>query len=180
MTEQKIGAQLDELGLTAELEEGHRIVEAKVELTTEPGPHSEWGYLSAVVAQAPRRDTPVPHPVERRIVTVIGEGQEISEEQRERVGRWLTANGIDPKRVTRQGIRIESNVRGDRDGSHIIGFTEYYETADGHRIANEKTKNEALTYERWVRQTVELEPDPTWEGWPSWQARVDTERAADA
>ncbi|MFD7615766.1 hypothetical protein [Streptomyces sp. NPDC059802] len=115
---------------------------------------------------------PVPNPVERRIVTVLRGGQDISEEQRLRVARWLEANGIDPKRVAREQITIESQVRGDRESGHLIGFTEYYVNADGHKVINEKTHDGAVTYERWVRQTVPLEPDPAWGGWSEWELKA--------
>lgn len=115
------------------------------------------------------RPVPVPSPVERRIITVVDEGQDISGEQRERVTRWLAANGVDPKRVALKRITLECNVRGQHENAHIIGFTELYEDETGHRVIDEKTQNSAVMYERWVRQTVPLEPDPTWIGWKEQQ-----------
>lgn len=125
----------------------------------------------------PKDTTPppsfVPHPVERRIVRVMAEDQDLTEEQRRRVVAWLEANGIDHKRVARKAITVECNVHGDREANHIICFREFYETPDGHRVINEKTRTEALTFERWVRQTVPLDPDPSWEGWAAYRARVE-------
>lgn len=111
----------------------------------------------------------VPHPIELRVVTVVDEGQEISEEQRKRVADWLDANGVDHRRVVGP-VSIETKMRGDEVGRQVIGFREYYEDADGHRTINEKTLKEALTYERWVEQKVPLGPDPEWEGWDAWRA----------
>jgi len=113
----------------------------------------------------------VPYPVERRIVTVVAEGQQLSQEQRERVSRWLQANGVDHRRVALAPITIESKVYGDTAGRQVIGFREYYETPDGRRVINERTLDGALTYERWVEQKAPLEPDPAWEGWDAWNAR---------
>jgi hypothetical protein len=114
---------------------------------------------------------PVPSPVERRIVTVVRGNQELSEEQRLRITRWLEANQIEPKRVSaHEPITIECKVRGDSESFHVIGFTEYYVDSEGNKVFNEKTRNEALTYERWVAQVAELEPDPSWEGWDAWRA----------
>lgn len=120
--------------------------------------------------------TLVPHPVERRIVQVVTEGQELSEAQKSRVRDWLEANGVDPKRVARKDVVVECNVRGDRENRHIIGFHEYYETPDGHRVMNEKTFDGALTFQRWVAQTVPLDADPEWEGWDAYHARIDARK----
>jgi len=113
--------------------------------------------------------TPVPHP-ERRIVTVIAEGQQITSEQRTRVSDWLRANGIDPRRVLPGPITVECKMQGDVPGRQVIGFWEFYEDADGRRVINERTLNEALKYERWVEQRVPLAPDPAWQGWDAWHA----------
>lgn len=166
MTEQKIGAQLDALGLTADIEDGHRIAEATVEITTESA-DGLGGYWHAV-ARYPRPEhgaTPVPSPVERRVVTVFREGQELSDEQGERIKRWLAANGLDPKRVARKTITVECNVRGESENAHIIGFTEFYVDETGSKVIDEKTLQDAAMYQRWVRQIVPLEPDPNWGGW---------------
>lgn len=113
---------------------------------------------------------PVPHPVERRIVTVISEGQEIAGEQRKRVADWLEANGVDHRRVVSGPITIESKMHGDAVGRQVIGFWEYYENPDGHRVINEKTLEDALKFERWVELKVPLAPDPAWPGWDAWRA----------
>lgn len=120
---------------------------------------------------------PVPCPVELRIVTVVSADQEISEEQRQRVAVWLEDNGIQPNRVaTGRPVTVESQIRGDQESNPIIGFTEYYEDENGSRVLNEKTRDEALTYQRWVRQRVPLGPDPNWEGWEAWRAAVEVEK----
>lgn len=165
MTEQKIGAQLDAIGLTADLEDGYRVAEATVHLTAEAEDGTTWRSVTYASSLTPER-LPVPSPVEVQLVTVVREGQDISGEQRERINRWLTANEIDPKRVALKGIVIESKIRGDREGQHLIGFTEFYQDETGHKVVNEKDRSRALTYQRWVRQSVPLEPDPTWIGWP--------------
>ncbi|MEV6146429.1 hypothetical protein [Streptomyces sp. NPDC051992] len=166
MSEQKIGAQLDALGLTADIEDGYRITEATVHLTAEGEGGSTWHSVARVSRQAPE-SLPVPSPVEVRVVTVVREGQEVTGEQRARVNRWLEANGIDPKRVALRDITVESKVRGGREGRHLIGFTEFYQDETGYKVLDEKKRiPEAVTYQRWVRQTVPLEPDPTWVGWP--------------
>ena len=164
MTEQKIGAQLDAIGLTADIQDGYRVAEATVHLTAEAEDGSTWRSVTYASNLTPER-LPVPSPVEVRLVTVVREGQDISGEQRERVNRWLTANGIDPGRVALKDIVVESKIRGDRESQGLIGFTEFYQDETGHKVVNEKDRSRALTYERWVRQTVELEPDPTWGGW---------------
>jgi hypothetical protein len=119
----------------------------------------------------PKR-TLAPHPVERRIVEVVQEGQELSDEQRTRVAAWLEANGIEPRRVALNTITVECNVHGSRESRHVIGFHEYYETPDGQRTINERTLDAALTFQRWVAQTVPLEPDPMWEGWDAYDERI--------
>ncbi|WP_331764843.1 hypothetical protein [Streptomyces sp. NBC_01238] len=166
MTEQKIGAQLDALGLTADIEDGHRITEATVELTTEAEDGSNFCWQASARFPPPNPGaTPVPSPVERRVVTVFSEGQEPSDEQRQRIKRWLAANGIDPKRVALKTITVECNVRGQSENAHIIGFSEFYVDETGSKVIDEKTLRDAAMYQRWVRQIVPLEPDPNWGGW---------------
>lgn len=127
------------------------------------------------------RATPVPSPVEQRVVTVVSAHQEISDEQRQRIAVWLKDNGIQPSRVSSgHPITIESNVRGDRESGHIIAFTEYYEDENGDRVLNQKTRNEALIYQRWVAQKVPLAADPSWEGWDSRRASLDADSKAAA
>jgi hypothetical protein len=168
VTERSIGTQLDDLGLTADVEEGHRVLEATVTLVT--GDDSEsWHHQPIKVPSAPGV-IPVPHPLERRIVTVVAEGQQVSIEQRQRIVTWLKANGIEPRRVADGAITVEYRMRGDRSGPGVIGFREYYESPQGHRTINERTLDGTLTYERWVRETTPLEPDPAWEGWEAMAA----------
>lgn len=177
-----IGQQLDDLGLNDGLPDGHRVVEATVHLVTgQEGCAAEEIHGPISLPRKEPGSTPVPHPVEGRIVTVVADGQEISEEQRKRVIGWLKANGIDPGRVVRRrAITIESNMHGDQVGRQIIGFAEYYENPDGQREMNWKTRDAALTYERWVEQKVPLEPDPAWKGWDSHRAEMAAMRAAAA
>lgn len=164
MTEQKIGAQLDEIGLVADIEDGCSVTAATVHLTAEAEDGTSWHSVVHASRRTPER-LPVPSPVEVRLVTVLAETQEITEEQRERIDRWLRANGIDPKRVARKDIVVESKVRGDREGRHLIGFTEFYHDEEGGRVTDQRTLSGAFTYQRWVRQSVPLEPDPAWPGW---------------
>lgn len=178
MAEKTIGAQLDDLGLSLEIPSGERVLEASVTLVTgQDGYAAEHHHPITLPRQTPGA-IPVPHPVERRIITVLSEGQEVSEEQRARIVAWLTANGINPSRVACGTITIECTVRGDRPGRQVIGFTEYYENPDGHREIDQRTLDGALTYQRWVEQTVPIEPDPTWIGWDAKHAELDAMKAA--
>ena len=127
----------------------------------------------------PKR-TLAPFPVERRIIEVMQEGQELNDEQLARIAAWLEANGIEARRVALKTITVECDVRGDRESRHVIGFHEYYETPDGHRVMNERTLEEALTFQRWVVQTVPLELDPQWEGWDAYHARIDAMKRCSA
>jgi hypothetical protein len=174
-----IGQQLDELGLASfDMPDGHRVEEATITLVT-----GEEGYGCEIhqPIRLPRQEPgviPVPHPVERRIVTVVAEGQELSPEQRARLVAWLKANNVDPSRVTRGSITVECKMYGDRPGRQVIGFTEYYANPDGQREMNWKTVKGALTYQRWVEQTVPIEPDPTWKGWTARHAEIEATKAA--
>ena len=67
----------------------------------------------------------VPHPVVKVIVTVVDDGQDLTQEQRSRVVSWLVANGIDPKSVAPGAITLEY-LLGDRKGRQLIGFRQYY------------------------------------------------------
>lgn len=178
MTEKTIGAQLDALGLSADLPPGDRVVEATVSLVTGREGYGLEHHQPIHLPPKTPGAIPVPHPVERRIVTVVTEGQELSAEQRARVVAWMAANGIDPRRVVLGTITVECNMHGDRPGRQIIGFTEYYEDAKGHREMNWKTLDGALTYQRWVEQKVPIEPDPTWNGWAAKHAEMDAMKAA--
>ncbi|MFB6665951.1 hypothetical protein [Streptomyces parvus] len=116
---------------------------------------------------------PVPSPIERRIVTVVKGGQEITGEQRERINRWLRANEINPARVAaHSGITVECNVRGPHEVRHVIGFTEFYVDQDGHKVLNPRNLHDAMTDERWVDQVVPLEADPNWSGWDAYERVV--------
>lgn len=176
---ESIGQQLDALGLTTfPMPEGHRVEEATITLVTgEEGYGGEIHRPVRLPLQSPG-SIPVPHPIERRIVTVVAEGQALSAEQRARIAAWLEANGIDPRRVALGAITVECSMHGDRPGRQIIGFTEYYENADGQREMNWNTRDGALTYQRWVVQTVPIEPDPSWKGWSAWHAESDAARSA--
>ena len=177
---ESIGQQLDALGLTSfDMPAGHRVEEATITLVT-----GEDGYGSEIhqPMRLPRRSPgsiPVPRPVERRIITVVAEGQEVSAEQQARIVAWLKANGIDPSRVARGEITVECNMHGDRPGRQVIGLTEYYENPAGQREMNWKTLDGALTYQRWVEQTVPIEADPTWQGWDAWHAKHDALKATE-
>lgn len=177
-TNATIGQQLDDMGLSGDLAPGHRVVEATVTLVTNQDGYGEEIHRPIRLPRQEPGSTPVPHPVQRRITTVVADGQELSEEQRRRVVAWLKANGIDPGRVTRGAITIESNMHGDQVGRQVIGFSEYYENPDGQREMNWKTRDAALTYERWVEQTVPLEPDPTWKGWDAHRADMEAMKAS--
>ena len=168
MSEKTIGAQLDALGLAVDLQPGERVLEATVNLVTGTDDVGEHHRPISLPRQQPGA-IPVPHPVERRVVTVVAQDQEISEEQRCQVVDWLRANDVDPSLVVGP-ITVESTMRGDQEGTPIIGFTEYYEDPQGRRVLNEKTLDGALTFERWVRQQVPLEPDPEWKGWDAHRA----------
>jgi hypothetical protein len=178
VTEKTIGTQLDDLGLSAEIAAGEHVIEATVTLVTARGDAAAEQHHPITLPRPEPGAVPVPHPVERRITTVVSAGQKISEEQRARVVAWLEANGIDPHRVTQGPITIECHMRGERPGRQVIGFTEYYEDTEGHREMNWKTLDGALTYQRWVEQTVLLEPDPTWTGWDAKHAELDAMKAA--
>lgn len=119
-----------------------------------------------------RHFPPAPFPVETRIVTVVKDGDALSPEQRERLCKWLRANGIDPARVAHFPITVESRIRGAEDTNHVIGFTEYYLDEEGHKVINMKTLDGVMTYQRWVQQQVPIEPDPQWEGWDAYYESI--------
>ncbi|MFD6149360.1 hypothetical protein [Streptomyces sp. NPDC060243] len=113
-----------------------------------------------------RRNVHVPDPYETRILTVLHDGQEVSEEQRDRVAAWLAANGITPKDVPlRRGISVETRMRGATPGRAVIGFWQYYRDEDGRICVDESNPPEALVFQRWVVQETPLAPDPSWPGW---------------
>lgn len=172
---ESIGQQLDALGLTSfVMPDGHRVEEATISLVTGEEDHGREIHRPVRLPLQNPGSIPVPHPVERRIVTVVTEGQDLNTEQRARIVAWLRSNGIDPGRVALGTITVECNMHGDRPGQQIIGFTEYYENPDGQREMNWSTRDGALTYQRWVVQAVPIEPDPSWKGWGAWHAERDT------
>lgn len=177
MTEKTIGAQLDDLGLSVDLAPGDRVLEATVTLVTGQDGYGAERHEPVTLPRPTPGAIPVPHPVERRIITVVSDRQQISDEQRTRIVTWLKANGIDPRRVTRNAITIECKMHGDRPGRQVIGFTEYYENPEGQKEMNWHTLDGALTYQRWVEQRVPLEPDPEWTGWDARHAELDAMKA---
>lgn len=172
-----LGQQLDALGLALTVPEGHRVHEATVQLVTSLEEHAHVVHRPIKLPLHEPGSVPVPHPVERRIITVVAEGQRVSHEQHERVKTWLRANGIDPNKVAFGDITVEYRMRGDQPGRQVIGFTEFYESPDGHREMNARTLEGALTFQRWVVQQVPIEPDPTWQGWPKWHEEMTAKRA---
>ncbi|MFJ6069053.1 hypothetical protein ACIQHU_39190 [Streptomyces tendae] len=172
-----IGQQLDDLGLALAVPVGHRVHEATVQLVTSPEEYAHVVHRPIKLPLQEPGSVPVPHPVERCVITVVAEGQRISPEQHERVKTWLRANGIDPAKVAFGDITVEYKMRGDQPGRQVIGFTEFYENPDGQREMNWKTQESALTFQRWVVQQVPIEPDPTWQGWPKWHAEMAAKRA---
>jgi len=174
----KIGEQLDELGLKVNVEDGHRIVEAHVQVTFAP---EDDGYLFETQASAyeePVGTVWLPDPVVRQVVTVCKGTAQLTEEQRTRLSAWLSANGIDPTSVSSFGdITIETRMHGDDKGRSFIGFTQYVPDGDSSRVYDWRQKG-ALTVERLVEQTAELEPDPTWQGWDAWRSEMQALREA--
>lgn len=177
MTEKTIGEQLDALGLSVDIPLGERVLEATVTLVTGGDEGAAEQHQPISLPRSEPGTVPVPHPVELRIITVVAEGQEVSEEQRARIVAWLGANGIDPGRVARGAITIRCHMHGDRPGRQVIEFTEYYESPDGYREMNWKTRDGALTYRRWVEQKAPIEPDPLWIGWAAKHAEIDAMKA---
>ncbi|MFD8777527.1 hypothetical protein [Streptomyces sp. NPDC059916] len=117
----------------------------------------------------------VPYPVVRHIVTVVEEGQTLTPEQRERVVAWLRANGADPAVVTLDTITLEYKMFGTKPGRQFIGFQQYY-TEGGSRVHAAITDG-AVKFQRYVEQSVELEPDPAWQGWEQHEAKQAEARA---
>lgn len=101
----------------------------------------------------------VPRPVETRIVTVVEDRQDISDEQRERIYTWLRANDVDPDLVSRKAVTIEYTEGPFGRSPGRIWFTQYYVNADGSKEHALHT-NEAVQFQRCVHQKAELEPDP--------------------
>lgn len=159
MTEQKIGTQLDDLGLLVDLNEGDRVVDAVVTVTTQRdhGGHFDHGPVRVPTPQL----RPVPYPVEERILTIVEAGQVLSEGQRQRVCAWLEVNGIDPKFVpARAPITVRSRVVGGKEGAFQIRYTEYSRDENGQKFSDQGSDNQALTVQRCVAQRVPLDEDP--------------------
>lgn len=157
MTDQKIGAQLDALGLVIDMEEGDRVAEATVTVATHWGDGGLMHHRSVRVPTP--QPQPVPHPVQHRIVTVMKAGQALSEGQRMRVWAWLEANGIDPRSVSTEGsITVHSQAVGSSEGAYQIRYTEYYKDRSGQRFTDVPSEG-LVTVERCVRQVVPLDED---------------------
>ncbi|MGO1025556.1 hypothetical protein ACTOXX_33835 [Streptomyces rubiginosohelvolus] len=157
MTDQKIGAQLDDLGLVIDMEEGDRVAEAVVTVTTRL---RSGALMDHQPVHVPAQFKPVPYPVQRRVVTIMEANQLLSEGQKQRVRDWLEANGIDPKWVSAAGpITVHSRAVNGNEGGYRIKYTEFCRGEDGQRFADPGL-NEAVTVERCVLQTVALDEDP--------------------
>ncbi|MFF2864508.1 hypothetical protein ACFVSX_32090 [Streptomyces rubiginosohelvolus] len=157
MTDQKIGAQLDELGLVVDMEEGDRVAEAVITVTTRLGSGALMDHQPVCV---PPQFKPVPDPVQRRVVTVMEANQLLSEGQKQRVRAWLEANGIDPKWVSAAGpITVHSRAVNGNEGGYRIKYTEFCRGEDGQRFADPGV-NAAVTVERCVLQAVPLDEGP--------------------
>lgn len=157
MSDQKIGAQLDDLGLVIDMDEGSRVAEAVVTVVTDWG---EGGLMHHQPVHVPPRFKPVPHPVQHRVVTVVEADQLLSEGQKQRIRAWLKANGIDPKWVSAAGpITVHSRAVNGNEGGYRIKYTEFCRGEDGRRFADAGV-NAAVTVERCVLQAVPLDEDP--------------------
>lgn len=103
--------------------------------------------------------TAVPHPNELRIVIVLAQGQQMDEEQRERVCAWFRSNQIDPKVVSiMEPVTIEYRFH-PRASSALIRFHQHYVNDEGHRESHPIT-HEAVRFERVVPMRVPLPPQP--------------------
>ncbi|MER6844849.1 hypothetical protein [Streptomyces platensis] len=154
-----IGKQLDDLGLGQDLylEENDRVVAATVELTMmrAPGQYASYGKECLSSPEAGRY--PVPFPLETRIVTVVREGANLTDEQRMRVKEWLRANDIDPSRVAGDAP-LTIQYRGANKG--LICYFEYYIRPDGQHEVDLLTRDGALKFQRAVPQRTPLPPEP--------------------
>ncbi|MFW3477338.1 hypothetical protein [Streptomyces microflavus] len=156
MTEQKIGAQLDDLGLLIDMEEGDRVAEAVVTVTTRLSGGGLWDHQPVRV---PPQFKSVPDPIQNRVVTVTEPGQLLSEGQKQRVRSWLEANGIDPKWVFAGGsITVHSRAMNGKEGAYRIKYLEFCRAEDGQKFTDPGADG-LLTVERCVLQTVPLEED---------------------
>ncbi|MFJ8677222.1 hypothetical protein [Streptomyces sp. NPDC093589] len=165
MSKHLIGSQLDALGLAVEMDDGGRVSKAEIDLVVEY-PHGFEVVPKLKVPTPAAGDTPVPHPLETRIVTIAGAHQKVNDEQRERIHAWLVANGIDPKEVASgHPVTVEyqtSSTTRDRRSSGHIHFAEYYTDASGSRVVEAHSHPmRALTVQRCVAETVALAPEPS-------------------
>lgn len=158
MNRQKIGSQLDALGLVIDMEEGDRVAEAVVTVTTDL---RDGGLMHHVPVHVPTpKPRPVPYPVHQQIVTVVEARQVLTEGQKQRVWAWLKANGIDPKFVSTEGaITLHSRTRDGKGIGCGIRYTEFCRDKNGEKFMDPGTRG-CLTIERRVRQIVPLDDDP--------------------
>lgn len=159
MTAPTLGEQLDAMGLHLDVEEGHRITEATLTLVT-GDENATWQHQPVSLPLQEPGTVPVPNPHTRQVVTVVSQGQNLSDEQRQRIIAWLSANGVDALQLTGDAITVESLTNGEREWGHRIHFTEYYRDRDGHRTMDWATKH-ALSFPRCVKQTSPLPGEPT-------------------
>lgn len=113
-------------------------------------------------------DSPVPYPVDFWIVTVVTGGQNISTEQRQRVGEWLEANGIKPSTVSAQdGITVEHRQYGENQVVSRICFSQYALDESGQKFGEQDAEGvfDAVKISRRVVQSVDLAPDPLLQEW---------------
>ncbi|MCX4606840.1 hypothetical protein OG402_41165 [Streptomyces anulatus] len=159
MTDQKIGAQLDDLGLVIDMDEGGRVAEAVVTAITQQG-EGAFRHHTPVRVPTPQ-PRPVPYPVQQRIVTVVEADQVLTDGQMQRVRAWLQANGIDPKFVSTAGaITIHSRAASGKEGGFRIRYTEFCRDKDGQKFMDVGSSNQPLTVQRCVVQNVPLDLDP--------------------
>jgi hypothetical protein len=104
------------------------------------------------------RHTAVPDPTETHVITVTRAAQELTEEQRDRICKWLNANGIDPKYVsTKHAVTIEYST--GPVPRRYIAFHQVHRDEEGKRNLNWKTL-EPVAFERTVLEQVPLKPEP--------------------
>lgn len=157
MTDQKIGTQLDDLGLIIDMDEGDHVAEAVVTVTTRL---RSGALMDHHPVRVPPQLKPVPYPIQNRVVTVTEAGQLLSEGQKQRVRAWLEANGIDPSWVSAGGaITVHSRAMNGKEGAYRIKYLEFCRAEDGQKFTDPGADG-LLTVERCVLQTVPLDEDP--------------------
>jgi hypothetical protein len=107
---------------------------------------------------APPSRYPVPLPVRTVTEHVTCADHDLTDEQRDRICTWLTANGINPERVVPEPITVETKQTAYSERTWI-GITEYLVGDDGSPLIDHR-RGAAVTADRWVKQTVALEPEP--------------------